>query len=452
MAADIQSTILEVSKRLKDLIDERTQVLLAEAAENAKSTAGEIRFSYDEELTEHCRKFGRINRVDGSPVSPSKTHVTGSQIHKSTVDQVSYIYLHLRREDGKECFSIDRKSVKVKLTNINDEVECTAELVKMEGCVMTYKYTPIEPGEHQLHVTIDGSHVNGSPIRVDVAMPLHLKCITTHTLTGYYKPGGVAVGMAGEVAIVDGSGYNTVHVYNRQLELMMSFGKWGGGKGECYGAVGVAFDLKGNFLIVDGDNHRVHKFDRQGKFLQTVGEKGKGQLQFLRPTGIGVNKAGLVYVCDRGNDRVQILKPDLTFDKFFGMSGQMPGNLHYPWDVAFDSEGLVYITDPGNRCIKKFTSNGEFRMKIGPNTTGEAKDELQCVEMLCIDEYDYIYVTDRDANKVVVFDTNGEYHLSIGNYGYSEGQFYQPRGIAKDSTTGALYVSEVGNKRVQKLG
>ena len=450
--ADIKTAILQVNQTLKDLIEERTQKLLAEVDDNIKSVnSSKLRFTYDQDLLEQCSTFGKVHHVT-QPLSPSRTHVTSNHIHHAIVDQVSYIDIHLINEDGNKCLDVTPWEIKVTLMNINEEVNCIGEMVKIHEGVVTYKYAPTEPGEHRLHVTINDRNANGSPFNVTVEMPLYLKCINTHTLDGFYKPGGVVVGDSGEVIIVDSKGYKTVHVYNSQLELMMSFGDWGGGHGQCYDTIGVALDLKGNFLFVDGGNHRIHKYDRTGRHVKTIGEKGNGPLQFLRPTGIGVNRAGYVYVCDRSNDRIQILKPDLTFDKFFGDRDQMSGNLHYPWDVAFDSQGLVYVTDPGNRCIKKYTENGGFIMKMGPETTGKKEDELKCVEMLCIDQYDYIYATDRDANRVVVFDTSGRYHLYFGSYGSDNCQFYQPRGIAKDPFSGALYVSEVGNKRVQKIG
>ena len=449
---NLKSSILEVSDQLKDAIKIRTEELLNEIdhthslPSNDKPLSQNIYFTFDNTLLTSCRSYGQLCTTS---VSPSRTYVMRGGVNTATVDEAAYVEIHLITEDGSPCHDI--VPVAVKLLNIHNELECTGEKMKVENNIVTYRYIPYEPGPHQLHVTILDKPVSGSPFNVTINMPLRLRCIPTSILSGvFWKPGGIALGPLGELAVIDSRGYSTVQVYNSQMELMMSFGAWGSGVGQCYEPIGVTFDLSGDILVVDGGNHRIHKFNREGKHVVTVGQKGKEAMEFLRPTGICVNKAGWIYVCDRSNHRVQILKPNLMYDSYFGEYGEERGNFHYPWDIDCDSEGFLYVVDAGNKCIKKFTSYGTFQKKIGPMTTGLHNDELKCPEMICVDEYDYIYVTDRELNKVIVFDTNGVYHTSFGESGSGKGQFYQPRGIAK-GRDGTCYISEVGNKRVQQF-
>ena len=169
-------------------------------------------------------------------------------------------------------------------------------------------------------------------------------------------------------------------------------------------------------------------------------------------TGVACSQSGLVYVADRNNHRIQILhSSDLSFLKMFGQQGCGPSDLCNPWDVGVDSQGFVYVVDAGHSCIKKFSSHGEFKLQIG--TYGNKADELICPLMIAIDANDFLYVTDRTSQKLNIYDSFGQFYLSIGvqgGCGNDLGQFKEPIGVAV-SKTGHVYVSEVGNNRVQVL-
>ena len=73
--------------------------------------------------------------------------------------------------------------------------------------------------------------------------------------------------------------------------------------------------------------------------------------------------------------------------------------------------------------------------------------------MISIDANDFLYVTDRKSQKLNIYDSFGEFHRSIGiqgGCGNDLGQFKEPIGVAV-SKTGRVYVSEIGNNRVQVL-
>lgn len=430
--------------RLRALIQEREDDLLSQLENKSSGSAANAKFTVDSSVEVTCATFGSLHFK--SP-STSRSHVAGKGVQKAVVDEASYIEIHLIDDDGGVYHEED-VAVRVELYNASERLECRGERVSEAGGVHRYRYVPLEPGCHQLRVTLSREPIRGSPYRVDVRMPVRTRFVPTTVLTDYYRPAGLACGPHGELAVVDNNGYDTLLLYNSQLECMIKCASRGSSGQQCYQPIGVAFDSEGSVLMVDGGNHRIQKFDRQGDHVKTVGSYGKEPLQFVRPTGIGVSRAGLVYVCDRTNHRVQILNHNLSFKKEFGGYGDAPGNLYNPWDVAFDSQGFVYIVDAGHRCIKKFTPNGEFRNEIGR----DSKDDLilKCPLMLCFDEYDHLYVTDSEAHAVVVFDCYGDYCFSFGEYGKGKGQLIEPRGIAY-SKDGALYVSDVGNKRIVKF-
>ena len=443
---EIESEICKISNQLITAVQSRKNELLSEINKIPPECDGSscLRFIVDDSLKSLCESFGSLTY---SQVSPTKCHVSGIGQKTGLVDEASYIQITLVDTDGNECH--DDVCASVFLVRNSTGMKCIGEKVRQEGDILTYRYVPLEPGAHMLHVKILDEHVRRSPFNVTVSMPLRMRCVPQiPTIKGFAKLGGVAVGPFGEIALVDtgGAGYKTVHVYNSNLELMMSFGGWGSGKGQCYYPIGITFDSAGNILVSDTSNHRIHQFDRLGQLIKTVGEKGRGPLQFSRPTGLAINKSGLVYVCDRDNNRIQILTPELEFNKDFGWTGDEKNNLMFPWDVAFDSQQDVYVVDAGHTCIKKFAPHGVYESQIGP--VMKCSEKLQSPQMLCIDEYDYIYVTDYLRHEVIVFDTQGNYHTSFGGCGGAKGQFYQPRGIVK-TKEGAIYVTDPGNSRLQ---
>ena len=437
-AKSVSESISMYSGELIRAIENRTKQLLADVDQNENS----ISLHIDSNLKGLCKSFGSIYP---SNISPGKSYVDGLGMKVSVVDETSYISIRLVNDDNTSCN--EDIPVSVQLEHVHTSNVTFGERVKSNGDTVLYRYTPFQPGQHLLHVKISNSNVGKSPFKINVTMPLRMKCIPQVALQGVTnKLGGVAIGHNGEIAIVDTKGYKTIHVYSSELELTRSFGDWGSGNGECYWPIGIVYDIDHNILITDTGNHRIHKYNSEGCLIKTVGKKGNGMLEFSRPTGISVNKTGLVYVCDRDNNRVQILTPDLEYKKEFGETGDTNNDLYYPWDVAFDSQGDVYVVDAGHACIKRFTPYGEFQSKIGPNMCKSEK--LKSPEMICIDEYDYIFVTEHDRHEVVVFDTEGRYCTSFGCYGYAKGQFNKPRGIAK-SKEGIVYVADSGNRRLQ---
>ena len=450
---EVKENIKKTSVQLCTTIEKRAAELLSTLPDRSQASHT---FLLDPNLLEKCLTFGTVIDKKLLPQA-SRCYVTGDLL-EATVDEASHVTVHLLAE-GRDSFDTKNLPIDVKLINIHEEVETVGERVRRreeeeeeeeEDCV-SFRYVPHDTGPHTLHITILGEQVRGSPFRINIKAPLKLRFLIKSVVTSFYKPGGVAIGPHGELALIDTEGWKTIHLYNSKLEPVLTTGEWGSSPGQCYRPIGVTFDASGNLLVVDAGNNRINKYDCTGTFIMSVGQKGSNELEFIRPTGIGINKAGYVYVCDRGNHRIQILKPNLTFDSMFGGYGKETGYLHYPWDVAFDSEGMVYATVPGQHSIKKFLPNGVYHSTVvDENTQGLKEGEPKCLEMLCIDERDYIYVTDRESHCVFVFDTSGNFHARVGNYGYAEGQFYYPRGVAKGKE--GLYISEVGNKRLQLFG
>jgi serine/threonine protein kinase/DNA-binding beta-propeller fold protein YncE len=122
---------------------------------------------------------------------------------------------------------------------------------------------------------------------------------------GLQSPGGMVIDNKGQLCVLD-FGTMMVHVFDRKLQPVMTFGKRGNAPGEFSVPRDMCIDRFGYFFIADTLNHRIQVFDPDGKFLVTYGKKGMGPGEFSGPEGLAMGADDRLYVTDRGNGRVQV--------------------------------------------------------------------------------------------------------------------------------------------------
>ena len=231
-------------------------------------------------------------------------------------------------------------------------IQCSVKESSQSG-QYSVVFTPLTRGIHQLHVTVNGANIPGSPVSVPVSVPPKMRGTPVKTITGIDGPRGVAVTDDGLVIVSEG-GSHCITILDSEGRKIRSIGTQGTGR--LWSPQGVAITSKGTILVADMDNHRIQEFTMEGDCVSCVGTKGTGPLQFKFPRSITINKTtGQVFVADTCNFRVQVLHPDLTFSHMFGSWGSSQGQLNYPHDVAIDSQGYVYVTDTFNNRVQQFT-------------------------------------------------------------------------------------------------
>ncbi|MDR1281647.1 MAG: exo-alpha-sialidase [Opitutaceae bacterium] len=201
--------------------------------------------------------------------------------------------------------------------------------------------------------------------------------------------------------------------------------------------------------LTDIGNHAVYQCTPGGKILRTfgvVGEAGEDADRFNKPTDVALAPDGSIYITDGyGNSRVVCLAPDGAFRFAWGKRGAGPGEFHNPHNIVI-RDNRVYVADRDNARIQVFTLTGDFVAEwknVGrPYGLFLAKDGQLYVSM----------VDDKaGVEAVLVMTPDGEIRQTIGRRGRAPGEFDVPHSLAVLPDGQAIYVGEVGNKRVQRI-
>ena len=193
---------------------------------------------------------------------------------------------------------------------------------------------------------------------------------------------------------------------------------------------------------------------RRIEAVAQIGTCGSGPGQLKDPRNVAVDKDGYIYVADGGNHRIVKFDPQGNFVLQWGEHGTAPGQFNDPWGIAVDDDGNVYVADTWNHRIQKFDSEGNFLLMWGYFVSTEGKLGLEGVfwgpRAIAIDAEGNLYVTDTGNKRVQKFSPEGKFLGQWGGFGTGDGQFDEPVGIAIDKE-GNFYVADTWNRRVQKF-
>ena len=404
-----------------------------------------MKFVVEEEKKQACSTLGEVYATTQTPC-PSKCRASGEGLAISKVGKLSTVTVELQDHCGTE--TEDPKAVvcgELKSCTDSSLIECNVEKSEKNTYVITYQ--PAVRGQHQLHITVDSAHIQGSPFNVRVRMAMRLFGTPLRIITGLNRPWGVAIDQTGQLFVAESKG--------KQISVITPGGERVRITGEkrLFGRQfeqpgGIALDGDGNLLVTDISYSNVQLCTSGGKLLGSVGNMGSKQLQFTYPVGIKFNASNQkIYVTEwESNHRVQILNPNLSYHKKFGTKGSGRGEFVSPSDVAFDQKGDVYVVDSDNHRIEVFTADGKYLREFGRPGTKEGR--LRLPSSICIDSDDRVYVTETENHRVSIFSSEGQFLRSFGSRGNQPGQFCHPHGIAVDAE-GFLYISDSDNDRIQ---
>jgi hypothetical protein len=232
--------------------------------------------------------------------------------------------------------------------------------------------------------------------------------------------------------------------------------------------------------------------------LATFGSSGSGDGQLSDARGVAVNTtSGAVYVADSANQRIEQFDADGTFASAWGwgvqdgsealqactsgctagIGGGGAGQLNAPHGIAVNQvSGDVYVLDRENLRVEQFGADGDFIRAWGWGVT-DGTDAFQVCEMpgpcqsgtagsgdgqlaptgassgIAVDPSSgAVYVADPGNGRVQKFSAVGSFLTTFGVAGSGDGQFGpdSPDRIAVDST-GDVYANDPGNLRIQRF-
>jgi DNA-binding beta-propeller fold protein YncE len=258
----------------------------------------------------------------------------------------------------------------------------------------------------------------------------------------------------GECSGIDVDKDDNVWVFNRGKRPVVQFDKNGKllqswDEAPIKSSHGIRVGPDGNIWAVDVEGHTLFTFTPQGRILQVIGAPGQrpGTMEskdaFNRPTGVAFGPGGEFYVSDGYvNSRVVKYSRDGVYQKHWGKNGSLDGEFRTVHDIAVDSKGLVYVADRENYRVQIFDGDGKLISKW--------TDIGSPWGLYYVPRENTIYMADGYNNRVVKLNTEGQILGVLGSYGKTPGKFDFAHNVAVDSS-GAIYVAEIKNWRVQKF-
>ena len=238
-------------------------------------------------------------------------------------------------------------------------------------------------------------------------------------------------------------GAHPVTEFDRDGKMLRSWGE-----GTIQQAHGIRIDRDGNVWGVDVSGQVVRKYTPEGRVLMVVGQVGKtgdndSREAFNRPTNVAFAPNGDFYISDGYvNSRVVRFSKDGKYIGQWGRKGTGDGEFNLVHDIVLDKQNRLLVGERTNQRIQIFDLEGKL--------LGKWTDIGAPWGMAYVAREDAVYMADGVNMRVVKLNMNGDVVGVLGGPGKDVGQFDAPHGIAVDSS-GAIYVAEVANQRVQKF-
>ena len=361
----------------------------------------------------------------------SQSQITWSSMSAARIDKVYSVKVETKSSEG-ERYPYGGLQVKAELRPKSHDGTVVPGKVEDHGDgTYTITLTPQAAGPHQLLITMDGEHVQGSPHDLDVRPSYSTLCNPQQVITCSGSPYGIAIHDSGDIYVA--SNDNSIHVYDQGGHEKRTIGSRGSDDGQFSLPHGIS--IKGDVMYVaDTSNHRIQKLTTGGQFLQKFGQHGSGQGQFNGPTSVIVDQRDRMIVADHSNHRVVIV--DQNGSWLMTINGNVSGaqGFQYPLGHALDPQGNIHVAAWGSNTIKVFTPEGTYVRSYG---------DVKGPSGIAMNEEGYSLVSEHNGNCLSIFDPQGNKSHTVGNLTY-------PRGVALDTISGSLYVANNGAKTVLK--
>jgi tripartite motif-containing protein 71 len=125
-----------------------------------------------------------------------------------------------------------------------------------------------------------------------------------------------------------------------------------------------------------------------------------------------------------------------------GHKGTGDGEFDLVHDVALDAQGRVYVADRSHKRVQIFDQNGKF--------LGKWTDVGSPFGLYYVKSENVLYMCDGLNKRIVKLNLDGQVLGVLSSPGKAPGKLDIAHYLAVDST-GAIYVAEIKNWRIQKF-
>ena len=297
-----------------------------------------------EKLRQACIKTSYVHKPTPDP---SKCKIEEDNIMYNMLGDTYTFTVNVKNEHDIPC----RGNVTIELRTLRDGSVIRPTVTALSPSRYKVSYTPATRGRHELSVTVNGEHINGSPFRVFVQIILRVDI--DHPIAKITNlVGPTAVHCNGERIVVTDHGDGQVILYNQHLQQVAII------RGETFfrgkqlkGCADSIIDGESNIYITTFGDNRLHKYNKDGIHIKSVsGTRKKGD-QFKFPNGMCISKNSYLCVCDTHNYRILVFDTCLNYLRALNIRGQ-------PINVE-EFAGKLYVSiEIPHGCIEVLTMNG----------------------------------------------------------------------------------------------
>ena len=219
-----------------------------------------------------------------------------------------------------------------------------------------------------------------------------------------------------------------------------------------------------NFLYVcDSKNARVIKLQEgslTGSIAAGTGTSGSDATQLNLPIGLFVDASSNIYITDSFNCRVMLWHKTSSSGVLAADITNVPGNTSStfigPTGVVVDSVGNMYISDTFNHRVMKWAPNAtNGTLQTGTGVPGNNSRQLNQPLGIYLDESNsYLYISDSHNHRIQRYQlriaTNGTTVAGGNGSGIGNHQLNTPYTMCVSKTTGAIYIADAYNHRIQR--
>ncbi len=223
------------------------------------------------------------------------------------------------------------------------------------------------------------------------------------------------------------------------------------------GPDGIYVTTSNDLYVADYSGFRVQRFHNGSRIGITVagnGTSGSSSSQLNSPVSVFINEQtkGL-YVADSSNKRVQFWAQNATHG--ITVAGNQ-GDLGYTYGVRIDNNGYLYASDYSNSRVMRWSLNTTVNgTKVAGGTLGAGAWSFNYPREIVFDPtYQYLYIADALNHRIQMYNlvnTNATpISVAGGNgNGAAANQLYHPNSLCVSQKTGALYIADTYNHRIQ---